>query len=115
MSHKGLYRILTILAILAVLLTGCSKGSSNKLIGKWEGQVSMAGQSINIQVEFTKDTITITLPTGPQTIPYTYVDSKTIKGTDPLSNQEQTINYTLNGDKLSFTIMGLNIELTRVK
>lgn len=107
------FRVMAVSAILAMLLIGCSGGSSNKLIGNWEGQISMAGQSLTVQVEFTKDKINITTPAGTQSIDYTYVDSKTIKATNPLTNQVETETYTLSGNKLSFTILGQTIELTK--
>ena len=114
MSNKATYRFVTVLAIFAILLTSCGGGNTNKLIGKWEYKEPTTGMTV--QVEFTKDKITITAAGNTLLeTPYTYVDSKTIKVTDPTSNQVVESSYSISGDKLTFSFMGQNLDLTKVK
>ncbi len=114
MSQKVTYRIVTVLAIFAILLAGCSGGNTNKLIGKWEYKEPTSG--VTAQIEFTKDKITITAAGNTLLeTPYTYVDSKTIKVTDPTTKEVVESSYSINGDKLTFSFMGQSLDLTKVK
>ena len=56
MSQKVTYRLLTVLAIFAILLAGCGGGKKtlkDQIIGKWEGSDPALGGTITF--EFMKD------------------------------------------------------------
>lgn len=114
MSHKVTYRLLTLLAVFAILLTGCGGGSNNKLLGKWEYKEPTTGMTISM--EFTKDTINISAAgVTAQETSYTYVDSDTIKVKDPDSGTEEEVTYAINGDVLTFDFGGEKVDFTKVK
>jgi hypothetical protein len=113
MSPKITYRVLTVMAVFAILLTSCGGGSTNKLIGKWEYKEPTSGMSI--VMEFTKDNINMTAAGQSQDIAYTYVDSDTIKVNDPDGGTEEEVSYTLDGDTLTMDFGGEKVEFTKVK
>lgn len=113
MSRKVTNRLITTLAIFAILLTACG-GSSNKLIGEWEYVEPTSGMTIT--VEFTKDTISFSaLGMDPIEATYTLIDDNTIKVLDPDSGDEEETTYKVDGDKLTIDFGGETVEFTKTK
>ena len=124
MSQKTTYRVLTILAIVAILLTGCGGGKKSlkdQVLGKWECNAPELNAATGgaITFEFLKDG-KAKLSLGPATIDITYKwpSDKTIEITIDMSMGTgdptvQAFDASITGDKLSLTAEGQTIECTK--
>jgi hypothetical protein len=124
MSQKNTYRVLTLLAIVAILLTGCGgskKTLKDQLIGKWDcvdpsitdgsnstvtfefmsggkAKLSMASITVDITYTWTTDTqIEITIDMG-------------ALGGQPTT---QVMDVSISGNNLSLTAEGTTAQCTK--
>ncbi len=120
MSQRTTYRMLTILAIVAILLTGCSskKTLKDQVLGKWEcNDPALTSGTGAVTFEFLKDG-KAKLAMGPASVDITYKwpSDKTMEITIDMgtgSPTVQTLDVAITGDKLSLTSEGQTIECTK--
>lgn len=114
-------RILSAFVAMILLLSalGCGGGASGRaaLYGKWE--YTDASTSLNMQFEFKQDG-TLTLGASGITfdLKYEFVDDDTIKLVDDtgmFGGDNATMDFKVEGDKLSLTSQGQTQVLTKVK
>jgi hypothetical protein len=117
--------VLAVLIVTGFILSGCSKKTEDKIIGKWHStefeDTTFKSMDIKIGYEFTKDKIintgTVhgdTLPT--MEIPYIIKpdsagvnrgDTLVLEATHPQSQQKGDFKITFDGDKMKLIDPGL--------
>jgi hypothetical protein len=117
MAQKVSYRLLTVLAVFAILLTGCGGGTKtlkDQIIGKWEGNDPDLGGQMTF--EFMKDgKAQITVSSMTLGVTYTWVDDDTIELSIDMAGQTETqqMDVAVNGNTLSLTSDGQTVEFTK--
>lgn len=118
MSPKISYRLLTVLAIFAILLAGCGGGTKtlkDQIIGKWEGNDPDMGGIITF--EFMKDgKAQMSAASMTIDVAYSWVDDDTIELTIDfgMGEPESTpMDVKIDGKKLFLTADGDTMEFTK--
>lgn len=121
MSQKATYRLLTLLAIVAILLTGCGskKTLKDQILAKWECvDPQLSGSSVNtVTFEFMSGgKATLTMGPASVNVTYKWVSDKTMELTIDLGTgnpETQQMDVSINGNKLSLTAQGQTVECTK--
>ena len=121
MSHKTTYRLITLIAIVAIFLTGCGGGKKalkDQVIGKWEctGSALTGDTTTTLTFDFKKDgkaqisTSGITLD-----ITYKWLTDTQMEITMSFMGESQTLTpeVAVNGNKMNLTVEGTNAECTK--
>jgi hypothetical protein len=118
MSQKVTYRLLSVLAIMAILLAGCGGGTKSlkdQIIGKWAGNDPSLGG--NITFEFMKDgKAKIAVGSMSLDITYKWIDDDTFELTMDMGTgtpEIQQMDAKIDGDKLSLTAEGQTVVFTK--
>jgi hypothetical protein len=117
MSQKVTYRVLTVLAIIAILLAGCGGGTKtlkDQILGKWEGNDPSLGGAITF--EFMKDgKAKMSAAAMTLDVTYKWVDDDTFELTIEMGGTSQTtsMDAKIDGNKLSLTAEGDTMEFTK--
>ena len=116
MSQKTAYRLLTVVAVLAILLTGCGgkKTVKDQIIGTWSGNDPQLGGAVTFT--FMKDgKAQIAVSAVTVDITYKWVNDNTIELNIDMAGQTQTQQMTvgINGNKMSLTANGQTVEFTK--
>jgi hypothetical protein len=113
-------RVLSAFVAMILLLSalGCGGGASGRaaLYGKWGLTDEASG--LTMEFEFKQDG-TLTLGVSGMTVDmkFEFVDDDTIKltGADVLGGSDTTMDFKVEGDKLTLTVDGESQVLTKVK
>ena len=118
MSQKVTYRLLTVLAIFAILLAGCGGGTKtlkDQIIGKWEGTDPDLGGTITF--EFMKDgKATMSAAAATINMTYEWVDDDSLNLTIDfgMGDPETTpMDVKIDGNKMFLTAEGETMEFTK--
>jgi hypothetical protein len=121
MSQKTSYRLLTLLAIVAILLTGCGgskKSLKDQVIGSWDcvDPTLTGGTNQTVTFDFLaggKAKLSITSVSVD--ITYKWVTDKTMEITIDMAGQTQTqqMDVSVTGNKLSLTAQGQTVNCTK--
>jgi len=118
MSQKVTYRLITVLAIFAILLTGCGGGTKtlkDQIIGKWEGNDPDVGGTFTF--EFMKDgKAKMTVASMSLDITYKWVDDDTFELTMDMGTGTPSttpMDAKIDGNKLFLTAEGETMEFTK--
>jgi hypothetical protein len=121
MSHKSTYRLIALLAIVAILLTGCGGGKKSvkdQIVGTWNcTDPTLTGDAAQtVTFEFKKDLSASLSMTG-VTVAATYkwltdtqIELDITMGTQ---SQTQNLDVSVTDSKLSLTAEGQTIECTK--
>lgn len=121
MSHKTCYRLLTLLAIVAILLTGCGgskKSLKDQVIGSWDcvDPTLTGGSTSTVTFNFMAGgKATLSLASVSVDITYKWVTDKTMEITIDMAGQTQTqqMDVSVTGNKLSLTAQGQTVDCTK--
>jgi hypothetical protein len=118
MQQKVTYRLLTVLAIFAILLTGCGGGTKtlkDQIIGKWEGTDPEQGTAITL--EFMKDgKAKMSVASMTIDVTYNWVDDDTFEMVVDFGGGEPDttpMDAKIDGNKLFLTSDGQTLEFTK--
>jgi len=118
MSQKVTYRLMTVLAIFAILLAGCGGGTKalkDQIIGKWEGTDPDLGGTITF--EFMKDgKAKMSAASMTLDVTYKWVDDDTFELAIDMGTgtpQTTSMDAKIDGNKLSLTAEGQTMEFTK--
>jgi hypothetical protein len=121
MSQKNTYRLLTLLAIVAILLTGCGgskKTLKDQIIGKWDcvDPSLTAGSDTTVTFEFMSGgKAKLSMAAVSVDISYTWTSDTQIEITIDMAGQTETqvMDVSMNNDKLNLTAEGSTAECTK--
>ena len=121
MSQKTTYRLLTLLAIVAILLTGCGgskKTLKDQVIGKWDcvDPTLTGGDNQTVTFEFmTGGKATLTLAAVSVNITYTWTTDTQMEITIDMAGQttKQSMDVSVTGNKMNLTAEGSTVECTK--
>ena len=120
MSQKTTYRLLTLLAIVAILLTGCGgskKTLKDQLIGKWDCvDPSISGSDNTITFEFMSGgKAKLSMAAVSVDITYTWTTDTQIEITIDMGGQAttQVMDVSIDGKNLGLTAEGTTAQCTK--